>query len=228
MSKVEKIYVSESTIPNIGKGLFAKTPIKKNSIIVEFKGKLIKPTDNVTSNRSLIRFSDGSFLECGPSDLASFTNDPIQFPTARRKLYEALEKEDSFYCMNNSSTNNSYIKLNEKLHRAFLVALDDIDKDAEIFCHYGFAYWFMKEFTNGFLYEDRLDKGIFPKLYDYPAFKLYVNTFYPTFTEFKVAEYDSGETDVIICYAESNINTVIHLEDYSKILRKTVFNKEKN
>ena len=38
-----KVYAKKSTVPDSGIGLFAITNIKKDSIIVEFKGKLKKP-----------------------------------------------------------------------------------------------------------------------------------------------------------------------------------------
>ncbi len=40
-----KVYKSASIIPNSGYGLFAKKPIKKGEIIVEFKGKLKYDSD---------------------------------------------------------------------------------------------------------------------------------------------------------------------------------------
>jgi len=216
-----RAHIANSTIPNSGKGLFASVPITKMSIISEFKGTIRASNEDVVSNRSLIRFGDNHYLECKSNDLASFTNDPIMVPTVRRKLLETLESAEPFYRMHPMACNNAYIKLNEKSHRAFLVAVQDIPKDAEIFCHYGFSYWFMTEFCKGFLYEERLDINGFPtQLYNYPAFKLYVSTFYPTFSEFKVVEYETGETDVIICYGEATAQTVIHLDNYSSMMRK--------
>nr|AEX63269.1 hypothetical protein mv_R1067 [Moumouvirus Monve] len=43
----EKVYIKESTIPNSGKGLFAKTNIKINSVVGEFKGKLRENTSQI-------------------------------------------------------------------------------------------------------------------------------------------------------------------------------------
>ena len=62
--RLDKVYAKESTEPSMGKGLFAKSNIKKGSIIVEFKGKLRKPNDNITNQRSNIYFEDEYVLEC--------------------------------------------------------------------------------------------------------------------------------------------------------------------
>jgi hypothetical protein len=80
----QQTYVSESTIPQSGQGLFAIRRIKRGSVIAEFKGRLLKPT------RSTILFSDRHKFSCDEADQASFANDCICVPLARRKLTEAL------------------------------------------------------------------------------------------------------------------------------------------
>lgn len=89
------MYEKESSVPNIGKGLFAKTNIKKGSIIVEFKGKLRKPNEHslIKDGRSNIYFEDDYVLECPENDLASYANDAINFTRKRRKLMETLRKK---------------------------------------------------------------------------------------------------------------------------------------
>jgi len=113
-SRQIKAEARQSTIPNIGMGLFANTNISSGSIIVEFNGKIRKPGEDVSGNRSLIRFADDFFLECPDTDLGSFVNDPIDFPTTRRKLYESLEMKTSFYQIHPLARINSYIKINQK------------------------------------------------------------------------------------------------------------------
>lgn len=227
MKRTPKVIVRQSSIENIGNGLFATEAISKGSIISEFRGKLLKPTDNVDNLKSLIRFGNGYYLECYADNVASSANDPIQFPSTRRKLYETLNKTEPFYHLNPKAKLNSYIKLNENKYRAFLVATTDIKKDEEVFCHYGFSCWFMLEFTNGFIFEDQMDKEGFPSdLYTYPAFKLYINEFYPTFSKYKVeSDTATGETTIIISYPNSAQTTVIVLANYAKLLRKTDLSK---
>ena len=219
-----KAHVATSTIPDSGQGLFATVPITKGSVIAEFKGKLLKPDQQIGSNRSLIRFADDWYLECNSTDLASFANDPVQFmPNGRRKLYKSLEADQSFYHIHPVAKINSKIKLNEQRHRAFLVATTDIKPLEEIFCHYGFQYWFMKEFCSGFLFETKMNTDGFPKqIHNYPAFKLYVATFYPGSSEYTATEYESGETDIIISYPQTAYQTVLRLGDYAGMMRKAV------
>lgn len=221
-NKISKAHTDESTIPNSGKGLFALVDIPVNSIIAEFVGKIRKPSENVEQNRSLIRFSDGYFLECPDTDLASFVNDPINFPTTRRKLYEALESEQSFYQIHPLATINSYIKLNQQMHRAFLVATKPITEGSEIFCHYGFTQWFMKEYLNGFAYEEKMDKGFPARIYAFPAFRAYINTFYPDCIDYKAEDYPDGTTEITL-YQPNDNTTVICLDNYAGMMRKTVF-----
>jgi SET domain-containing protein len=175
-----KVYKSASIIPNSGYGLFAKKPIKKGEIIVEFKGKLKYDSDE-TDNRSTIYFKDGRRLECYPDCLASFSNDPIDFNGNRRKLVKSLKSDKPFYKIHPKAKVNSSIKINDKIHRAFLQATDDIKQYDEIFTHYYFDYWFMQEFTEiGFLEEEEIEKNGFPSnIYIYRGFKKYIDEFYP-------------------------------------------------
>jgi len=219
-----KVQVNKSTIPNAGQGLFATVDIPPKSIIAEFKGRVRKPDEDVKENRSLIRFADGYFLECPDTDLASFVNDPISFPTARRKLYETLESEAPFYQLHPNASVNSYIKLIQPKHRAFLVATTSIPTGTEIFCHYGFNQWFMKEFLNGFLLEEKMDSNGFPpRLYTCPAFKSYINTFYPDCIDYQAQDFPDGTTEIIIKQPNEE-STVLMLDNYASMMRKSTLN----
>ena len=179
MRKV-KVYKDVSSIPNSGYGLFAKEPIKKGSIIVEFKG-VLKDEFEKTNSRSTIRFNDGKNLDCYPNCLASFSNDAIDFTFQRRKLLKSLNSNKPFYRIHPKAKLNASIKLNNKLHRAFLQADKDIKQNEEIFNHYYFDYWFMQEFKEvGFLVEEEIEKNGFPtNIYSYKGFKKYIDEFYP-------------------------------------------------
>jgi hypothetical protein len=87
-----------------------------------------------------------------------------------------------------SGTNiNSHIKINNNLHRAFLISDMDIPKDTEIFCHYDFPFWFEQEIRTGFAQEEEIELNGFPSnVFTYPSFVAYVKEFYPGSTKFGI------------------------------------------
>lgn len=223
-----KVYSKNSVIPNIGKGLFAKIKINKGSIITEFKGKLRKPGEHASSSRSNIYFNDECFLECPETDLASFANDPINFTKDRRKLMKALRSTKPFYRKNPNTKINAEIEIKDKSHRAFLIASDDIMPDEEIFCHYGFLYWFKIEITRiGFLQEDEIEKNGFPeKIFEYPAFLSYVKEFYPTYISHEIKPY--GDVYDFIVHLQSGHHVLMPIENFaSQITRVPVEDADK-
>ena len=195
-----KVYVKESAIPNIGKGLFAKINIQRGSIIAEFKGKLKTTKDNLASSRSNIYFHDECVLECPPTDLASYANDAVNFTGNRRKLMESLKSDIPFYKKYTNAKVNASIKINNNLHRAFLMADEDIVIDEEIFCHYGFMYWFQTEITTiGFLQEDEIEERGFPeKVFEYPAFLSYIKEFYLRYSSHTIQPFKKNVYDFIV------------------------------
>lgn len=204
-----KVYVKDSNIKGIGKGLFAKTEINKGSIIVEYKGKLKKQSDKMTNARSNIYFNDGCILECSINDLASYANDAINFTEERRKLMKSLKSEEPFYKKHENAKINAEIKINDNLHRAFLIANQDIKKDEEIYCHYGFMYWFKKEMIRGVLVEEEIKQNGFPNdIYKYPGFINYMKEFYPKYKSHKIKKSEQDD----------NYDLVIHLSDGNYIL----------
>jgi hypothetical protein len=179
-------YVSQSSIPNLGKGLFARKTIKKGAVIAEFKGKIFPKgvEEKKNDNDSMIDFQDGFVLVCDESDeAASFANDFIQFPTTRRKLMESLRSNEPFYSMQPHANRNSAIELDIPNHRAFLTANKKIQGGEEIFAHFGFIAWFMKEVTTlGFLQEQEIDEHGFPETFhQYPGFISYLKLVYPNY-----------------------------------------------
>jgi hypothetical protein len=198
MSEI-KVRFAPSTIPKCGTGLFAMTDIKKDSIIVEFKGKLRKPYEKLNSNRSNIYFNDESILKCPVNDLASYAQDAINFTGTRRFLMKALHSDIPFYEKHPNAKINAAIQLKDKLHRAFLIAEDDIINGEEIFCHYGFDYWFKREIgTIGFLQEDEIEEFGFPKkIYEHPGFLSYIKNFYPRYVRHEVKKFGNGRDFII-------------------------------
>lgn len=221
MSKEEKVYIKNSSIPAYGKGLFANIHIKKGSIIAEFKGKLLSPGESPTDNRSNVYFNDEYIIQCHPKNPASFANDAINFNRERRHMIKALNSTEPFYRMHPNSIVNSEIKINDNLHRAFLIATNDIQPNSEIFCHYSFPYWFKKELTEvGFLYEDEIEKNGFPTdIYKYPAFQSYLTHFYPDMIKFEVRQFDQTSVDIII-HIKGDSFVIINLKDYASKISK--------
>ena len=177
-------YSKKSLVVNAGQGLFASVDIANGETIVEFKGKFHKEnSSDVKDMRSLIYFTDGSFLECPKDDPASFANDAINFTGVRRKILESLVSTKPFYRKHAGLNINATIKLDNAFHRAYIVAKTDIKANEEIFCHYGFTYWFQLELAVvGFYKEPAVNEIGFPKrLFEYAAFESYVREFYPDY-----------------------------------------------
>lgn len=218
------VYSKKSTIPGIGKGLFAKVPIKKDYFIAEFKGQLRSPGEKTESNRSNIFFYDGFILVCGDDDLASFSNDPIMFPELkpenRRHLIASLRSEKPFYEINPYCTINARISIDTDSHRAFLFAMCDIKKDEEIFNHYGFDYWFQTEISElGFLKEDEIEQNGLPsKIFEYPAFINYVRATYANYLSLNIIDF--GESHGVLVNFPNGRRLLMHLKDYSKLITK--------
>jgi SET domain-containing protein len=200
----------QSNIKNTGLGLFAKNAIKKGSWIAEFKGKLYPPEATIKNQRSNIYFNDEYILSCDENDLASFANDCINFVTKRRKLVEEMNKKKPFYEKHEGTVVNASIHLCEKnsMHKAYLVATQDIKKDEEIYVHYGFIYWFNQEMEKGFLPEKCVDENGFPEdLYGRPGFSAYIRTFYADSLLYKIMK---NTDDEFMCAIEFS-DTAIHI-----------------
>lgn len=213
-----KSYSKQSTVTSYGQGLFAITDIKKGTLIDEFKGKYRK-TGTPTNSRSTVIFADDTFIECNANNLASFANDGINYPTERRPLLSTLKSSEPFYSKHPGTTINAHIKLNNNLHRAFLIADMDIPKDTEIFCHYGFPYWFRQELARGFPQEDEIEQNGFPDdIFTYPSFSSYITEFYPTSTKFEVKPY-GDYFDVIITMDDGDI-ALVPVDNYFKLMKK--------
>lgn len=200
-------YVSQSTIPNSGKGLFARKTIKKGTVIAEFKGKILRKVDDESEDsNSMVDFQDGFVLVCDETDVAaSFANDFVQFPTTRRKLMESLRSNTPFYSIHPNATRNSNIDLDTANHRAFLVASTKIRCGKEIFTHYGFNYWFLKEIsTLGFLEEQEIKENGFPEtLHQYPGFLSYLKLVHPDHVKI-ISKIAADQSGVLICLADGS------------------------
>lgn len=212
----EKVYIKVSSIPEYGKGLFSNTFIKKGEQIAEFKGKLLKPGQSPSNDRSNIYFNDEYIIECYPDNPASFANDAINFDRKRRQMMASLKSSEPFYKTHPNVVVNAEIEINDKTHKAYLMALIDIQPETEVFCHYGFTYWFMKELTEvGYLYEHEIEKMGFPsEIWKYPAFKNYLMRFYPNMINFSVMRYNEDSHDVIVRMKDDTF-VVINIKEFA-------------
>jgi hypothetical protein len=185
-------YVKESTVPGLGKGLFAKKDIASGQTICEFTGTVSKYHDEPMVGQVTITFADGYELHCDPDSKANQAQDPIIFQkpgqVKRRRLMESLKNTDKpFYDIHENCTLNSTIFLDNLKHKVFLISESYIKKDDEIFCHFGFPHWFTEELKIGFLKEDEIEQNGFPKtIHQYPAFENYLKKFYKDYLRMKV------------------------------------------
>lgn len=195
----EYVEVKQSNVPSIGKGLFATKFIPKGSPIAEFRGRLVPKGQVLEDKRSNINFPDNTILVCDNDNPASFANDAIYFPGKPRPIYQTLESTEPFYRKHATATVNAEISNNIHSHRAWLVATIDINSGDEIFCHYGFLYWFIKEMTQiGFCTdEEKLRTNGFPEhINTYPAFFSYVRHLYPDSDGLQMQMVKSSPTKV--------------------------------
>lgn len=190
-------------------GLFANINFKKGEIISYYKGTLVHPKtkDNSCDNNKTISFQDGYKLKCNDDSEILFVKDCIKFPFESRKIYETLNKNEPYYDIQTGFSFNSEIEMeidtDKKIHKAYLVATNDINKGDEIYCHFGFLYWFDKEMRNGFLHEKEYEEKGFPyDFYNYKSFELYLEKFYKDYNN----KYEISE--------ENDIKTIkIHLKN---------------
>ena len=220
---MDKVYVKDSTIPNAGKGLFASKNIKKGQVVVYFHGKLIKNNNNnkISMDSNNIHFNDDTILQCSTDDIASNVKDPIEFIQTPRKLMESLTIEKTLYKCYPNTKINTQLKLIDKLHKAYLIATRDINKDDEIFCHHGFNYWFIKELENGFKEEKVIEENGFPEnITEYPAFKLYLKEFYPDHIHFITHELESKQGHLVKLYFENDNSLTMLIPNFKSKVKE--------
>ena len=140
-------------------------------------------------------------MDCDENDLASYANDIIIFTNKKRSLLDELKSDEPFYKKHVGINVNAKIKSDTESHRAYLIAIDDINIDEEIYCHYNFPYWFSFELNKGLLIKD-LDST--KEIYEYPAFTAYVREFYPNSIRIAARNYDDTRHLVMIYYDEGS------------------------
>ena len=201
MDNNNKVYVKKSNIENADNGLFAKKKIKKNKKIVRFNGILYenKNTNNeIKSQRSNIHFEDGYTLVCPDDDLASFANDCIKIPDHIIILSEILPKKESFFEKHPNADVNASIFLEHDNHTAYLVAKKNINKNEEIFVHYGPYYWIIKCLELG-LIGDVTNKIKYDPIWKYPSFIEYFKYFY---SDLKMISYNEKKNEILLDFTD--------------------------
>lgn len=226
--RFDKTFVKESTIPEYGQGLFAKVNIKKGCIIAEFKGRLLTPKEYIKPNKSVVRFNDNTVLYCHHNNNASYANDGIMFPKQQRCLLDVLQSNEPFY--KKYADINAALKINDKQHRAYLIAIYDIHANQEIFTHYGFLYWFGME-ASQFTWRKSSASNVdlYKPISEYPGFIAYVSEFYPLShvkaTNFTNVGYDIyittlDNTVVIVPFKYSYLAAHINIDTQKNLLTK--------
>jgi uncharacterized protein len=121
------LYVSESQIPNAGKGLFTAIPILKNEIISLYEGEIISNKEALRRAKKglaqyFIDMQDGNILDSMNVEcFAKYANDANGYVKSNFKV-------------------NSIIAFDEN-DNICLKAKRNIESGEEIFCSYGKVYW---------------------------------------------------------------------------------------
>ncbi len=120
------VTVKKSTLPGVGKGLFAKTSFASGDRIIEYKGLITtfkKIQDNPVLNPYVYFVNNNHVIDAMPfpDSAARYANDAEGLVTKRG-------------CVNNAQ----FVVVNK---RVFLEAITEILPGAEIFAAYGKGYW---------------------------------------------------------------------------------------
>lgn len=127
MALLEKqVQVKESTLPNAGKGLFARTFIPRGTRIVEYKGKITtwKEVDDNDGNNGYIYYVK--------------RNHVIDAARHRAALARYANDARGLQRVKGVSNNSEYVEDGLKV---FIEARKDIHPGQEILVEYGKEYW---------------------------------------------------------------------------------------
>jgi uncharacterized protein len=127
MALLEKdLVVKRSTIPNAGKGLFAKVFIPKGSRIVEYKGRVStwKDVDHKDGKNGYIYYVTRNYV--------------IDASTYKKALARYANDAKGLHRVRGINNNCIYNFFNGKV---YIEAVKDIPPDTEILVDYGKEYW---------------------------------------------------------------------------------------
>jgi len=120
------VMVKKSTLPGVGKGLFARIPFKQGETIIEYKGRITTfkdIQDNPVLNPYVYFVNNGYVIDAMP-----FPDMPARYANDANGI---IQKPG---CTNNAS----FRVVNKKV---FIEAIADILPGEEIFVDYGKSYW---------------------------------------------------------------------------------------
>ena len=124
------LQIKPSRLPNAGKGLFTKTPIKKGQRIVEYKGRIrlwkeVKHLDGY--NGYLLRLSRTLAIDAEPlrSGKGRYANDAMGLTRVR-----------------GLRNNAEYLIYGDQ---CFIEATRNINAGEEVFVSYGRAFWLLQQ-----------------------------------------------------------------------------------
>lgn len=123
-----ELIVKKSSLPNAGKGLFTKSPIKKGTKIVEYLGEII---DWKEYERRVAKDEDGYLFFVNKKHCIDAFNTPEHI---------ARYANDAEGLSRIKGVKNNAVYETEG-NRCFIVAKKDIEKGAEIFVSYTKEYW---------------------------------------------------------------------------------------
>ncbi len=122
------LYIKPSDLPNSGKGLFTKAPIKRGKDVIEYKGEIIPWSECLEREEKgkggyFMYVSSKYCIDARPTKehMARYANDAKGF----------TKKE--------GVKNNSFYEMRGK--RVFIVARKNIPEGSEILVGYGKEYW---------------------------------------------------------------------------------------
>lgn len=122
--------VKKSLLPGAGKGLFTTTPIKKDSLIIEYKGEMLtwrevqkRYPGNIQAALYLFHLGPNKWIDAQetPENLARYANDAMGFSRIK------------------GLKNNAEYQIHEGV--PYIVATKSIEAGSEIFVSYTKDYW---------------------------------------------------------------------------------------
>jgi hypothetical protein len=123
------LYITHSQLPDSGLGVYTDDFIPENTIIGEYKGKLVKSHNLETNDYfyELVEANEGS-------GVMGVGIDASQLP----RCYMAMINDAQF---SKTYSNNCIFEADAEEEKVYVVATRDIEPEEELFVSYGEGYW---------------------------------------------------------------------------------------
>jgi hypothetical protein len=142
------LYMKKSSLPfeEVGQGVFTKVPVFKNEIICEYRGAII-PSDVPFESNYIYHTKtlDGKMIHIVPDmnkPICAYINDCVKILGSN---YTIAELNDIIATNGDLPTYDGFKHnagtLYTKLGKIFIVAIEDIPANTEVFYPYGTGYW---------------------------------------------------------------------------------------